>query len=149
MAASAKVSKITALFVQLLCFVQVEEVPAFSSSTNQVLDDLVRQFGLSEALEVKKVGLHHYAHELTWNDNMDLVLQCEALNPSGLCTQSVADAVQVERTTNHDVKAIEYVLKEKFRQHEELNKVRHSSCSQGTTISLSSLHAQCSWKRNT
>ena len=31
--------------------------------------------------------------------------------------------VQVERTTNHDVKAIEYVLKEKFRQHEELNKV--------------------------
>ena len=32
-------------------------------------------------------------------------------------------AAQVERTTNHDVKAIEYVLKEKFRQHEELNKV--------------------------
>ena len=31
--------------------------------------------------------------------------------------------MQVERTTNHDVKAIEYVLKEKFRQHEELNKV--------------------------
>jgi len=40
-------------------FVQVEEVPAFSSSTNQMLDDLVREFGLSEALEVKKVGLHH------------------------------------------------------------------------------------------
>ena len=33
-------------------------------------------------------------------------------------------ALQVERTTNHDVKAIEYVLKEKFRQHEELNKVQ-------------------------
>ncbi len=33
--------------------------------------------------------------------------------------------MQVERTTNHDVKAIEYVLKEKFRQHEELNKVLH------------------------
>ena len=37
--------------------------------------------------------------------------------------KAVSNAVQVERTTNHDVKAIEYVLKEKFRQHEELNKV--------------------------
>jgi hypothetical protein len=36
-------------------------------------------------------------------------------------------ALQVERTTNHDVKAIEYVLKEKFRQHEELNKVQNAS----------------------
>ena len=36
-------------------------------------------------------------------------------------------ALQVERTTNHDVKAIEYVLKEKFRQHEELNKVQNTS----------------------
>ena len=33
----------------------------------------------------------------------------------------------MERTTNHDVKAIEYVLKEKFRQHEELNKVLNTS----------------------
>ena len=33
----------------------------------------------------------------------------------------------MERTTNHDVKAIEYVLKEKFRQHEELNKVQNAS----------------------
>ena len=36
-------------------------------------------------------------------------------------------ALQVERTTNHYVKAIEYVLKEKFRQHEELNKVQDAS----------------------
>ncbi len=35
---------------------QVEEVPAFSSSTDQVLDDIVRDFGLKGALEVKKVG---------------------------------------------------------------------------------------------
>ena len=34
---------------------QIEEVPAFSSSTNQALDDLVKQFALEEALEVKKV----------------------------------------------------------------------------------------------
>ena len=36
---------------------------------------------------------------------------------------SISWVVQVERTTNHDVKAIEYVLKEKFKQHDELNKV--------------------------
>lgn len=44
-----------------------------------------------------------------------------------LCTQivssSLINAVQVERVTNHDVKAIEYVLKEKFQEHEELGQV--------------------------
>lgn len=35
---------------------QVGEVPAFSSSTNHMLDDMVRQFGLTDALEVKQVG---------------------------------------------------------------------------------------------
>jgi hypothetical protein len=29
----------------------------------------------------------------------------------------------VERTTNHDVKAVEYVLKEAFAKHPELSKV--------------------------
>ena len=29
----------------------------------------------------------------------------------------------MERTTNHDVKAIEYVLKERFAANEELSKV--------------------------
>lgn len=32
--------------------------------------------------------------------------------------------LQVERTTNHDVKAIEYVLKDRFAANEELAKVR-------------------------
>ena len=31
---------------------------------------------------------------------------------------------EVERTTNHDVKAIEYVLKERFAANEELARVR-------------------------
>jgi len=38
----------------------------------------------------------------------------------------IADALkvkQVERTTNHDVKAVEYVLKEAFARHPELAKV--------------------------
>ena len=33
------------------------------------------------------------------------------------------DVVQVESITNHDVKAIEYVLKRHFSGHEELAKV--------------------------
>ena len=32
--------------------------------------------------------------------------------------------IQVEAVTNHDVKAIEYVLKERFRDNEELNEVK-------------------------
>lgn len=32
--------------------------------------------------------------------------------------------LQVERTTNHDVKAIEYVLKERFKGNPELAKAR-------------------------
>ena len=43
---------------------------------------------------------------------------------------SVADAAavkEVERTTNHDVKAIEYVLKERFAANEELARVGGSS----------------------
>jgi len=34
-----------------------------------------------------------------------------------------ADPIQVERVTNHDVKAIEYVLKERFKANAELQKV--------------------------
>ena len=44
----------------------------------------------------------------------------------------VADATlvkKVERTTNHDVKAIEYVLKDKFRSDPELSKVCSLLCS--------------------
>ena len=35
-----------------------------------------------------------------------------------------AKVKEVERTTNHDVKAIEYVLKERFKDHPEVSKVR-------------------------
>lgn len=50
----------------------------------------------------------------------------------------VADALKVksvERTTNHDVKAVEYVLKEAFAQHPELAKVsRQLSTSYETSV---------------
>ncbi len=36
----------------------------------------------------------------------------------------VSQVKAVEKTTNHDVKAVEYVLKEHFRKHQELEKVR-------------------------
>ncbi len=45
-------------------FAQVEEVPAFSSSTDQVLDDIVRDFGLEGAREVKKVGSPDYSSHM-------------------------------------------------------------------------------------
>lgn len=61
----------------------VPEVPRFSEKTNSFLEDALANFGVADALLVKKV----------------------------------------ERTTNHDVKAIEYVLKDKFRSEPELSKV--------------------------
>ena len=36
---------------------------------------------------------------------------------------SLLQVKAVERTTNHDVKAVEYVLKEAFAKHPELSKV--------------------------
>lgn len=50
----------------------------------------------------------------------------KAVLENTLSSFGVADALMVkkiERTTNHDVKAIEYVLKDKFRSDPELSKV--------------------------
>ena len=103
-------------------------MPAFSRATNQVLDNIVTDFGLEGALEVKKVSYQnslscntfpchlcaHAVRSLCWN-----AVGCGCCSKMGRAMLYV----QVERTTNHDVKAIEYVLKERFRQHEELSKV--------------------------
>ncbi|KAG0611745.1 hypothetical protein M758_7G162100 [Ceratodon purpureus] len=61
----------------------IEEVPSFSERANNFLEETLANFGVADALLVKKV----------------------------------------ERTTNHDVKAIEYVLKDKIRSDPELSKV--------------------------
>ncbi len=37
-------------------------------------------------------------------------------------------APQIERTTNHDVKAVEYVLKRHFAEDPELSKARGLTC---------------------
>jgi adenylosuccinate lyase len=61
----------------------IEEVPSFNEGANSLLEHTLANFGVADALLVKKV----------------------------------------ERTTNHDVKAIEYVLKDKIRSDPELSKV--------------------------
>ena len=43
--------------------------------------------------------------------------------PMNVAVRVALHLLQVERTTNHDVKAVEYVLKENFAQHPELAKV--------------------------
>jgi adenylosuccinate lyase len=59
---------------------QIAEVPAFSSDTNKLLDEIVENFSESDAQRVK----------------------------------------DIEATTNHDVKAVEYFLKEKISGNSEL-----------------------------
>ncbi|KAL1547497.1 adenylosuccinate lyase [Salvia divinorum] len=61
----------------------VSEVPKFSREAEYYLQNLIDQFSLDDALEVKKI----------------------------------------EKVTNHDVKAVEYFLKQKWQPHPEINKV--------------------------
>jgi adenylosuccinate lyase len=59
---------------------------------------------------------------------------------TGFSLQDAEDVKKVERTTNHDVKAIEYVLKDKFLKDPELSKVlefTHFACTSEDINNLS------------
>ncbi|PUA27087.1 MAG: adenylosuccinate lyase [Cellvibrio sp. 79] len=78
----------------------VPEVPAFSDSTNALLDAIVNNFNEADAQAVK----------------------------------------DIERTTNHDVKAVEYFLKNKFKGNAELEAVLefvHFACTSEDINNLS------------
>ena len=62
---------------------QIEEVPAFTDTSNALLDKIVAEFSVEDAMRIK----------------------------------------EIERTTNHDVKAVEYFLKEKVADNSELSAV--------------------------
>ncbi|KAL7107974.1 hypothetical protein ACP275_06G087600 [Erythranthe tilingii] len=62
---------------------QVPEVPSFSGEAESYLENIINQFNINDALEVKKI----------------------------------------ERVTNHDVKAVEYFLKQRCQSHLEISKV--------------------------
>jgi adenylosuccinate lyase len=79
---------------------QVPEVPALSSDATRFLNEVVSEFGESDARRVK----------------------------------------EIERTTNHDVKAVEYFLKEKVASHAELAAVSeflHFACTSEDINNLS------------
>jgi len=79
---------------------QITEVPEFSETANQILNNIVSQFSEDDA-------------------------------------QSVKD---IERTTNHDVKAVEYFLKQKIADNAELHKVNefiHFACTSEDINNLS------------
>ncbi|KAH9609022.1 hypothetical protein KSS87_004030 [Heliosperma pusillum] len=70
---------------------EVTEVPTFSDEAQQFMQDLIDEFDVANALEVKNI----------------------------------------EKVTNHDVKAVEYFLKQKCQSHPEISKVLeffHFSC---------------------
>ena len=78
----------------------IAEVPAFSAETNQLLNALVDDFSVTDALRVK----------------------------------------EIEQTTNHDVKAVEYLLKEKIAGNKELEAVNefiHFACTSEDINNLS------------
>lgn len=78
----------------------IEEVPAFSSEANAVLDSIVANFSDQHALRIK----------------------------------------EIESTTNHDVKAVEYFIKEQFAGNQELLKITefvHFACTSEDINNLS------------
>ena len=78
----------------------ITEVPAFSSGTQKLLNDIVDNFSEQDALRVK----------------------------------------EIESTTNHDVKAVEYLLKEKIAGNKELvavNEFIHFACTSEDINNLS------------
>ena len=80
--------------------VAIEEIPAFSESANEVLNEIIDGFSVADAQRIK----------------------------------------DIERTTNHDVKAVEYFLKEKTRDHQEIAKVNeffHFACTSEDINNLS------------
>lgn len=79
---------------------QIAEVPAFSDVSNALLDSIVANFSVDDAMRIK----------------------------------------DIERTTNHDVKAVEYFLKEKVADNSELNAVSefiHFACTSEDINNLS------------
>jgi len=79
---------------------QIEEVPAFSAASNELLDGIVANFSVDDAMRIK----------------------------------------EIERTTNHDVKAVEYFLKEKVETNSELSAVNefiHFACTSEDINNLS------------
>ncbi len=79
---------------------KINEVPAFSDSANQLLNDIVDNFSEQDAAKVK----------------------------------------EIERTTNHDVKAVEYFLKEKTATNSEISAVSefiHFACTSEDINNLS------------
>ncbi len=78
----------------------IPEVPGFSESANNTLEDIITEF----------------------------------------CEQDARRVKAIEKTTNHDVKAVEYFLKEKVAEHQELMKVSeffHFACTSEDINNLS------------
>ena len=79
---------------------KIEEVPAFSESSNALLDSIVSDFSIDDAKRIK----------------------------------------EIERETNHDVKAVEYFLKDKVAHNSELSAVKefiHFACTSEDINNLS------------
>ena len=79
---------------------KIEEVPAFSDTSNALLDSIVANFSVDDAMRIK----------------------------------------DIERTTNHDVKAVEYFLKEQVASNSELSAVNefiHFACTSEDINNLS------------
>lgn len=107
---------------------QVTEVPALEAPAQQLLEQLTTVFSVQDAQEVKDVSMSTCCASL-WASGR--------LHGQGFC------GAQVERVTNHDVKAVEYVLKQRFAADAQLAKAGAGS-TMSACVSAASLGRSCS-----
>ena len=114
---------------QLAGIPEIKEVPAFSKEAQAALAQLADSFDVNDAAAVKKVS-HRFG-------------QRSAFTCWCPCGQSLIATLQVESITAHDVKAIEYIIKDRNKDNAALAKVSDAS----SNCQLALTQAEVSFQR--
>jgi adenylosuccinate lyase len=131
---------------------EVEEVPPFGAAANALLDELATNFSVEDAMEVGAMGSRGWGRE--WGSGSALegcgrklernvekwLTRMPPPKPPPPPAHPTPQVKKIEATTNHDVKAVEYVLKARFGADPELAKVlefTHFACTSEDINNLS------------
>jgi len=114
------------------------------ASKTQVLREIFSEYGLIKArVQVEVRWLQHLATNPQISEVPALGTEANQLLEEIVAGFNEADAEAIKRieaTTNHDVKAVEYFLKDKIRQHPELSRIMefvHFACTSEDINNLS------------
>ena len=123
------------VFMDLTSLTAISPIDGRYESKTKALRPYFSEFGLLRArVEVELRWLHLLGANNDIAEVPKLSAEAESFINDIITNFSVDDAAEIkeiERTTNHDVKAVEYFIKRKFEANDELNKVSefvHFAC---------------------